>query len=338
MQLQLSVGLFALCAVCTSDVPARTISTNDELIRSLQRAQAGEVFALAPGVYDDVRIAGFHGTATIASLDPKHPAQIHHLLIRDSSGLTLRDLELVAELANPAVGWRWPFVVVGSSRIVLKNLDVHSVPGSALSTENGGLLVRDSDHIVVADSDFHDLHMGIQHWKIENLEIRGNKLRQLRDDGIDGGGSSNVMIADNHCSSQHPDADDKEHPDCIQFWTTNTTEAAHDITVENNTYDRGSGTPVQGIFFNDEAGHPYQRVTIVGNHISGALWNGIYVRDAEDLIIEDNVVCDAPGQASWITLMSVRGATLVNNFAGLFQFNASSISKNTGSKVGHCKA
>ncbi|HWE99379.1 MAG TPA: right-handed parallel beta-helix repeat-containing protein [Caulobacteraceae bacterium] len=336
MRVSLSVGLIGLGLVCAADAPARTIATSEDLERALHKAQPGEVLALSPGVYDELRINGFHGTVTITSADPKRPAQIHRLTIRDSSGVTLQGVELVAPLADPAVGWRQPFVVAGSSHITLKNLDVHSVAGSTLATENGGLIVRESDHILIADSDFHDLHAAIQHGNIDHLEIRGNQLRHLRDDGIRGGGSSNVVIADNHCSSQHPDLEDQDHPDCIQFWTTNTTQPAHDITVENNTYDRGSGMPIQGIFFNDEAGHPYERVTIRGNRLHGASWNGIYVHDASDVVLENNEVCDRPDRESWMTLINVHGATLRDNRAGKYQLPGSTQVKEVGNDIVHC--
>ncbi|HWE99140.1 MAG TPA: right-handed parallel beta-helix repeat-containing protein [Caulobacteraceae bacterium] len=337
MHAPLGAGLICLCLVCAADAPARTIATSEDLVRALQKAQPGEVLSLSPGVYDEVRIDGFHGTATITSADPKRPAQIHRLLIRGSSGVTLQGVELVAPLADPAAGWRQPFMVAGSSHITLKNLDGHSVAGSTLATENGGLIVRESDHILIADSDFHDLHAAIQHGNIDHLEIRGNQLRHLRDDGIRGGGSSNVVIADNHCSSQHPDLEDRDHPDCIQFWTTNTTQPAHDITVENNTYDRGEGMPIQGIFFADEASHPYERVTIRGNRLHGASWNGIYVNGASDVVLENNEVCDRPDRESWMTLINVHGATLSDNRAGKFQFSKTSDVKEVRGKTGHCK-
>ena len=98
------------------------------------------------------------------------------------------------------------------------------------------------------------------------------------------------------------------HPDAIQFWTTNTTVAATDITITGNTFDRGSGVIVQGIFIQDEVGTlPYQRLTIADNVIVGAAYNGIAVRGAVDATLTNNTVIGEEDQTSWISLVQCRG-------------------------------
>jgi putative cofactor-binding repeat protein len=314
------LSLACLSLAWTAEASAAAVSNTGELIDALRRAKPGETIALAPGEYD-LKLNDFHGEVTITSADPSHRAILTGLAIKGSSGLTLSDLELVAPLGTGAPGWPNTFNIVASSHMTLDHLDVHSAPGGSLATQNGGLLVRDSDHVDVSNSDFHDLHHGIAHYQDDFLVIRGNHLHHLRDDGIHGGGSSNVLIEKNHCDSNRPDTDDPDHPDCIQFWTANTSAAAHDITIRNNTYDRGEGHPEQGIFLRDEGGKlPYDRVTITGNTIRGALGNGIYVNGANHLVVQDNMVCGYPDQMSWIIALGVQDVTVERNRATGYQY------------------
>jgi hypothetical protein len=299
------------------------------LVRTLRQAPPGAVIRLAPGIYSGVRFGDFHGDATIVSDDPAHPAVFTELTIWKSSGLTIKNVEFSTEAApTGAYGPAnvIPFQILTSSQMTFDHLNVHGSVNGSLATDVSGMIIRNSDHVTVSDSDFHNLHNGLQHMDDTFLTVTHNHFHHLRDDGFRGGGSSNVLVTDNHCDSNHPDgAKDVDHPDCIQFWTSRTTASAHDITITGNSYDRGDGIQTQGVFVKDDVGTlPFQRLSISGNTIRGALWNGILVDGAVDPVIENNIVCSYPDQLSWIRLQNVHGAELRGNTTTRFMYITSS--------------
>ncbi len=329
----LGSALAVLCVACASAASTVQVSTSEELSDALRRAKGGETIALTPGAYR-LKIKDIHAEVTVTSADPANRAVMEQLDLNDSSGLTFADLELVAPLSYPSKGWPSGFFFGHVSHVRLDHLEVHSAPGGTLITENSGIIIMNSDHVEVLDSDFHDLHHGLNQFTNEYLTVRGNHFHHLRDDGIRGGGSSNVLIEGNFCEGNHPDHDDLDHPDCIQFWTTGTTAPAHDITIKDNVFVRADGTPVQGIFMGDEIGHyPYENVTISGNRMYGALWRGISTT-VQHAIIENNIVCGYPDQKSWLVVFSSTDVSVNHNRADDFKYWKNSDFKSKGNQDG----
>src|SRR5688500_15215123 len=104
------------------------------------------------------------------------------------------------------------------------------------------------------------------------MRFVGNSCQDIRTDGMKGGGSSNVVIAQSYFRHFHTAEGD--HPDAIQFWTTNTTTSASNITIVDNVIIQGNGGPVQGIFLGNELDITYQNVTISGNFVSDGSYHG----------------------------------------------------------------
>jgi Ca2+-binding RTX toxin-like protein len=297
-----------------------TVSSVTALNAALKAAQAGDSILLTAGTYTGTVASylNFAGNVTVTSADAGHPATLTNLNVTSSSGLTFSGLDFRADGAGPDN----PFLVARSHDVTLTGLDVH---GSAdgLQNDRAAMLVRDSANVTVSDSVFHDLWIGIGHLNNDHLTIAGNTFKEIQMDGIRGGGSSFVTITRNTFSNFHPAATD--HPDAIQFWTSNTTTSAHDIAVTENVFMRGSGTGVipQGIFFNDEVGTlPYQHLTITGNMLAGAGYNGIAIFHGDDVVVKDNVVVGFMDYKSWIRLEKVDGGTVSGNETTLLMLTA----------------
>ena len=316
--------------------------STSEVLKYLSGAKAGQVIRMKPGVYSHLVINGFHGDATLTSFDPGQPAVLTDLSINNSSGLTLTGLNLdnSSYPMNPVAPTNTlAFQVLNSQKITLSHLDVHGSPTGTLATDESGVLIRFSKYVTVEYSDFHNLHNGLEQADNKWLIVRANHFHHLRDDGLRGGGSSNVLVEGNHCDSNHPDGPaDTDHPDCIQFWTSNTKQSAHDIVIINNTYDRGDGFPTQGIHIRDEVGSlPFQRVTVKGNIVKGALYNGIEVFGAQDVTISGNQVCQLKGQQSWIVARHTDRVTVTNNSAPRIAYIVSSNVKDAANIIdGKC--
>ena len=116
-----------------------------------------------------------------------------------------------------------------------------------------------------------------------------------------------------------------DHPDAVQFWTTNTKVPASDIIVEDNVIVRGKGSPIQGIFFRDELGTlPYQNVTIADNLVIGALYNGITIMGGVGFKITGNVVAALPDMLSRIRLEDASQGQVSGNKAFAFLYDKTS--------------
>jgi hypothetical protein len=319
----IGAGLFMFNLLATTLASGEVeVSNGRALEQAVRAAPAGATIALAPGTYSGVRIENVHGSVKLTSADPARQAVFTDLNINGSSGITIEGVTFSTASTAPGPNGAEatiPFQIGTSSGIVLEHLVVHGSPGGNLATDVSGMLIRSSDHITVADSDFAYLHNALEHLDDSYLTVTRNHFHHLRDDGLRGGGSSNVLITENRCDSNHPDGvQDPDHPDCIQFWTTNTHSPAHDITIARNIYERGDGTPTQGIFLGNELKIPYQKVVITGNTITGALWHGITAADVANLTVENNVVCPYADQMSWIMVRDVSHAVVIGNSAGRY--------------------
>ncbi len=296
-----------------------TVGSAAALSAALKTAGAGDTIELTAGTYAPIAIKGVHFAQDV-TITAKAGAEVvlTGLKVQESNGLAFSNLEFKVDPAAPAN----PFQVAGSQDIHFIGLDVHGSVDGNYANDVGGMLIRDSSNVSVADSEFHDLMYGLSHLKVDGFSFTGNNIHHVQVDGLRGGGSSNVLVAANRFSDLHPDVDD--HADAIQFWTSNTTVSAHDIVVRDNLFVRGDGAAPQGVFFRDQIGTlPFQGVTITGNVIIGASYNGIYVIGGDDVLIEDNYVQGFLDKKSRILVENVDGVTIQGNDANAFVHNSS---------------
>jgi Ca2+-binding RTX toxin-like protein len=290
------------------------VSSTAALNLAVKAAKAGDTILLAPGAYTMAASnLSFASDVTISSADSTRPAVMTSFNINGSTGLTLSDLELRAS----ATEGTYPFKVSGSNDIHFLRLDVHGSLDGNPQNDTSGFLVRDSQNVSFEGSEFHELYQAISHLGVDHLTVKANSFHDLRSDAVLGGGSNWVTITGNTFRDFFPKAGD--HADAVQFWTTNTTENAHDIVVTDNVVQRGSGKVMQGVFFGDETdGLFYENVTITGNLVSGGMYSGISVNSARDVTVKNNIIQGFTDMKSWIRLDDVHGGTLSGNDANTY--------------------
>jgi len=282
------------------------------LTAALKAAQSGDVIKLAAGDYSAMMLTGlkYAGTVTVTSLDPGNMASLNGLILRDSQNLKFQGLEFKV---SPS-GYDNPFQVSGSTNIAFDGLKVHGSLNDNPGDDHDAMLIRGSKNVSVTNSEFQELRNAISHLENDGLNFSDNYFHDLRTDGIRGGGSDNVVIKGNHFTSFH--MKDGDHPDAIQFWTTNTTVAAKNIEVSGNVVTRGDGDPIQGIFFRDQVGGlPYENVKITDNLVVGGMYNGIALGAGIGVVISNNTVVGLADQESWIRISDITNLTLTNNIA-----------------------
>lgn len=290
------------------------------LTAALKSAQAGDTIKLAAGDYTAFTLNNmkFSGAGvTITSLDPSKEAHLTSFELRGCEGITFRDLELAAD-PNKAN----PFQIIDSARINLDKLFVHGSLDGDAQNDPAGILIRQSKDVTVTDSVFTELEFGVTHADSRGVTIDGNKFTGIQEDGVRGGGTSNIQITNNVFSNFDPVEGD--HPDAIQFWTRNTTSSATDITISGNLVLRGEGSPIQGVFFRDQMGNlPYKNVVIADNLVVGSTANGIMVNGAAGVTITNNTVVALPGQTAGIGLTKATDVVLTDNQASQFSIEPS---------------
>jgi hypothetical protein len=286
-----------------------------QLIAAASAARAGDVINLAPGTYSGAVLRDLqpNGRVTITSADLANPAVLIDLTVSGSRNLAFSNLVMNAQDGGP----RDDFKVIDSSSISFDRVEFKGPPVRPDLVE-GGLMIRDSRDISVTNSEFHDLFNGASMLANSGITISNNTFHDLRTDGIRGGSNSNVVIADNLFADIYSAPGD--HPDAIQFWTTNTTASAENITITGNVFVRGKGRIAQGIFFRDEVGNlPYKKVKIDGNLIIGAMYNGIAAYGGLSGSITNNAVVGlADFPKSWIKVTLPGGVVIEGNVATLY--------------------
>ena len=306
------------------------VSTTAALSAALAHVTSGEVIKLAPGTYSSVWIHDISQKAgvTIESSDPNHEAVFQDLTVSNCTNMTFEDLNFSVH-SGPGKSGAQQFMFRSDTNLTLDKLTVGGAANVSNAASSEGVMVRQSTNVTLTNSSFSNLHDALDDLDNTNITISHNDFTKIYDDGIDNSGTSFVKITDNNFSTMHMDASDTQHPDCIQFWTAGETTSSHDITITGNSYTRGNGNPVQGIFIKDEVGHlPYSNVTIAQNTVMGALWNGIAVEGVANGVIEGNKVIGYSDQPSWIRTDTSGYITVANNAmsTGIMNINTSQLS------------
>lgn len=292
------------------------VNSTAGLNSALASATAGETILLAPGTYTGISAYDVNpsGGVTITSEYSSQQAVLGNFTLNECSNLTFSNLEFSTVGSTDAYyGYR----IYNDTNIQFNSDFVHGAIGGDPNTAITGFLIENSAGVSVTNSTFEYLQNGIMELDNNGVNVSNNTFEYLAADGIDNAGTSNVQITNNYFTDMVKDTIGL-HPDCIQFWTAGTTEPVSNITISGNTYVRGNGVPVQGIFMGNENSLPYSNLTITNNTVTGGLYNGITVDDATSATVTGNNVISYVDQPSWIVLNSDNGGTYSNNAATLF--------------------
>jgi hypothetical protein len=288
-------------------------STTAELNSALQGAQAGDTIYLAAGTYSGLAIKSlsFANAVTITSANPSHQAVLTNFDITGVQGLSFSKLEFVATGTSSTA-----FNVSNSQYLSFDQINFHGSLDHNPQDDGQGLGILSSSHIGISNSEFQQFYRAILFGNSTDISVFSNNIHDLRTTGIVGAGVSNIQVLGNHISNIYPMPGD--HPDAIQFFTSGTSVASHDITISNNVISRGSGDGTQGIFLRDQVGNlHFNNVTIYDNIVVGTGYGGIYVVGARNLQIGSNELISTPGkvQNTWILVQNSDLVTSTNNQA-----------------------
>lgn len=276
---------------------SHTVTNTAQFLVSLSTAQEGDTIYLAPGTYDSILVRSLGNIGvTVTSLDPDNPAILTGVTMSDTSGVRFSEVifESPADVTN---AFRFSSV----SDITFSGVVFRGPDNLGSGNEVSPLLIRSSSDITIVDSEFYNVWHGVKLLDVDGIVITGSYFHDIRTDGIRGGGVSNAVITNNFFTDFHPIGND--HPDAIQFWSTNQDEPGRNLIISDNLIVRGEGAPIQGIFIRDTFDNmPFENVSITGNIVLGGLYNGISVGGVNGGEITNNIVAGYEDQRSWIRL------------------------------------
>lgn len=303
-----------------------TVGSVSDLNSALKSAKSGDTIQLKAGNYSGVSIynMNFGSGITITSADSKNPAVLTDLLIRGSTGVTVSNVAFTP----PATAADYGIQVSGSANVSLDHVKVTG-PEGATGYNLSPVMIRGSTNVAVTNSEFTHVEHGINLLGNTGVTVSNNYFHDIRTDGVRGGGNSSITISNNFFTDFHPQAGD--HPDAIQFWTTDTTTSARDIVVTQNVVYAGAGDPIQGLFMRDEKGTlAYKNVTVTNNVVIGAMWNGISLDHVAGGTVAGNVVAALGNELSWLIVKNSDGVALSNNASTSYQTSNSTLTTATG--------
>ncbi|HWF01926.1 MAG TPA: right-handed parallel beta-helix repeat-containing protein [Caulobacteraceae bacterium] len=297
---------------------SNTAQFNAAVVAASQAGSGPETILLAPGVYDGLQIYNktIAASLTIQSEYAARPAVLEDFRLQLTNNVTVQGVTFSNTQLSNAYG-NAEAQIFDSNNIAIKNSTFTGNPSDQTAAIAGnGIYVNGGSNISVSSNMFEYLHVGLVHTNADGLTVSGNVFQYIFNDGVDGGNSNNVSILGNYFTNMHMDPTDTEHPDAIQFWTASNTSNTENITVEYNTYVRGVGAAVQGIFITSQNGFGYDNVTVEHNSISGAAYNGIWVDSASNVTVENNVVQPYADMISRLILSSDSSGVVQSNEVG----------------------
>ncbi|MCP9222759.1 right-handed parallel beta-helix repeat-containing protein [Erythrobacter sp. LQ02-29] len=201
-----------------------------------------------------------------------------------------------------------------SRNIVFDGIEVVGEDRSA-----DGFLFQHCENITVRNAWFHGLKNGIRHDICTGMTFEDIDFRNIRKDAIGGGGASRFRARRIYGTDFYPvnTGGKGDHPDLLQFWPEAKSDN-DDILVEDCTFERGAGLPIQVVFvrglYDPKMDRPeFGRVSVKGCRAVDALINAIAVSGASGGEVVDNVII--------ATTSENEGALRIKDYGGVVDGN-----------------
>lgn len=298
------------------------ISDSATLRRLAACAPAGAKLLLARDVnFGTFALSGASGRGLVVqSLDSLRPARFTGMIIRNGSGLTLRNIAFAGAGGN---GQKAMLSIFGGSGIRLEQLRFIGDTATFRPELETAVSIRNARNVTLTGLRIEGYRNGVTLRDSFGIGVVGNSIRRMQTDGIRASGVQGVRIARNVIASFSPAP--RDHPDGIQLWARNPAEASSDLTIEDNLILRGNGAPIQGIFLRAVKNGAFRNVTIRNNLIVGQIWNGIAVSGGNGVEVRGNSILPQAGQMSWLRLTDCTNANVSGNQAGRYLITGGSV-------------
>ncbi len=281
------------------------VSNQAQLEDALDDVRGGDTILLSAGRYAELLMKtrwnkdyNFDEKVTIASEDPSNPAQINQMFFRDVSNIDVRNIRFDHDGTRAAGTESFrrdaPFFVEQARNLTIDDVSFEG------NVQNGfgqdlGLRIKNSQNVIIRDSEFSDFENGMSVSNTEDVTISGNLVRGMSNDGMTFGGITNMVLAGNEFRDFRSPDPKSLHMDNIQFRVGSDEPPSKNIAIRNNTFDSaemrqtiymGNALVTDGI----KTGSTYTNIIIEGNYINSAHTHGITVFHGDGVYINDNIL------------------------------------------------
>lgn len=277
-----------------------TVTTPAALTAAIAKAHGGDVIVLAPGDYQAQRFidTAYSAPVIFRSADPKRPASISKLNMKDARNVTFQDIEFTRNRGNEA-WWDGIIRIQGGANITFRGGSVHGSLNNFAGDDFMGISVKETDGLKVLGVTFKQLNIALAIDNGTNFVVQGNSFSELSLDSMEIAGSRDGLIEKNHYFNYQPAPG--AHTDAIQCWTRKKKNACKNITIRDNWFDSAPGQEFQGVFFADEDKiGGYDHIHIINNRFNNTAWHAIYIGPGSDIVIQDNTISASAKIRPWI--------------------------------------
>lgn len=291
-----------------------TVSNQAELAAALKCRMADTVIVLKEGNYGEFTFNAKESPLAInlVAADPSKPPVFNALAISNANGVSIEGVTFTpkdgAKFANG-------LTLRGCDDV---NLTKNTFVGGETSMDmlQRGLLIDHSSDIVVHDNNFSGLMRGAVFSESTGIAVTDNAFHDMRSEGMNFSGASNVEISGNDLRDFHPVRGD--HPDFIQFWTNGAKSVSENIYIHDNTMIQAHGEfSVQGIYMDNDDNVAYRNIVIENNTIQSGMPHGVLIEQAIGVRVENNTVLAVEGSENKlrITVFDSQEVTVRDNTA-----------------------
>ena len=232
-----------------------------------------------------------------------------------------------------------------------KNNNLHALKRGnidAIMTSQSGLLIKQSNNIIIDRTLFTDLFHGVEFQGINGFYAVANKAIRVASDMFSGGGVNNALFDSNLMHTRTPvyykQRNKKNiqyvHSDMVQLYTTKQKRGNTNITIRNNISLVGE-TPLthpslagwQCFFTRDESGDsfwkrsmPYANIKIINNFCASNQHHGVTLSRGIDNVVAGNFVLlvdlgkDKRQATGSIKVFANRNCKILGNVSNEFEF------------------
>lgn len=307
----------------------------------LQQLKGGDELLLGSGFHGDVTFNGDNSSPVTIAAAPSNEPHLSRLTITGGKNWVVRGLTISPSFADK--GYDGYMVSVGeqseASDIVVEDCFVYSVLDTdGWSKEQwmkayGGMLQgRHGKNIIFKNNYVLNTRWGIVMTSLDS-KVEGNVISDFSGDGIRVTRDNSEVCYNVIKNIYVSDGDgDKNHDDAIQCFLFNKgTGTMRDLHIHHNLLymreddDQEWPAIFQGIGFFDG---PLIDFKVHDNVIATEHWHGVSLFDAQDCVIENNVIYNPWGgkYKPWVMLGSklgkAKGNTVKNNYAHSINLSA----------------
>jgi hypothetical protein len=272
------------------------VASPDALNAAIAASKPGDLIRLATADYGNIRISGVIRTGLPVRIEPQTGAtpRAAELIFTNSSGFAVYGIT-VTSARHPLVS------VSASSDVRLGGLRIHGVTNNkdAWDDANSGLHIRNSQRVTVSNTRLADVRTGMFVQRSKGVVVADNTFEYVRE-GLNVAATDQLLIYRNRFQEFTPNYALGEHPDAIQFWTTNETVGASNVVIASNYMLLSGYKAVQGLLLGGggDPGDPdaifHERIEVRNNIYYGSSRNALRLGGVRHGLMHRNTVLASP--------------------------------------------